>query len=368
LKPALLRNYAIRLETGEDGADDALVFTSETRRLVVRGRSFGTFVDRVVPLLDGEHTLEDIQDEVADVFAADDVAASVSLLRQNLVVEDAEEITLPSEAKERLAPQLNYLRQTSADPAATLDALRGATVTVVGLGAIGVVAATALAASGVGHVRCVDGATVSPADPYLSQLFDVDEVGLRRAEVVQEKIRSVSPATSTEAVVVELADDDRLPAAIEGSSFVLGCLDPGQSSITRALNRACLAQSTPWSGGTASALEGVVGPTVLPFETACYLCYEGRLVAAADDPAVTLAGLREQERRPEDLSRHRESLAFGAGVVGNLLALECFKALVGARPSTAGRIHTIDFATVTMRRHVVLRKPWCPACFPAAAS
>ena len=71
-----------------------------------------------------------------------------------------------------------------------------------------------------------------------------------------------------------------------------------------------------------------------------------------------LADLRQQDARKADESRHRENLAFGAGIVGHLLALEAFKALTGLRPPTAGRILTVDFWSPAMREHVVLRKPW----------
>jgi hypothetical protein len=38
---------------------------------------------------------------------------------------------------------------------------------------------------------------------------------------------------------------------------------------------------------------------------------------------------------------------------------------VGLWPKSAGRVLVVDFLTSTMKEHVVLRKPWCSACFPA---
>lgn len=362
LKPLLLKHYRIRIEPPREGAEGALIFTSERRRVVIGASSLDIFLERVVPLLDGHHTLEDIKAAVAGVFDPHDLENCLSLLLQHRIVEDAEGMTLSADVQERLAPQLSYLREVSPDPSQVIDRLAKAEVTVVGVGAIGAVAATALGAANVGRVRCVDGSAVSAADPYLSQTFSLDDVGRSRAEATRDRIHAVNPSTAVEVLLDELRTDEDAAGAIAGSDFVLGCLDPGLASTAYKLNRACLSQRMPWASATVSAFEGVVGPTVIPYETACFLCYQMRTVACTDDPVDTLADLRQRDERRTDESLYRENLAFGAGIVGQLLALEAFKALLGFRPATAGRIVTIDFMTCAMKQHVVLRQPSCPAC------
>jgi adenylyltransferase/sulfurtransferase len=363
LKPLLLRHYRVHFEPAAGDEEEALVFTSEGKRLVIRGRSLELFLERVVPLLDGRSSVEEIEAQTADVFDPRQLEQSLELLTANRVVEDAEASGLIGEADARLAPQLAYLREVSADPAGVMAALARAQVTILGLGAVGATAAAALAAANVGRIRCVDSSAVSAADPFLAQLFGQADVGRPRAEVARERIRSVSPETAVETVSDDLDADDAVVAAVEGSDFVLGCLDPGLSSVTYKLNRACLARLTPWSSATVTAFEGVVGPTVIPYETACYLCYQMRAVAARDDPEQALGELRALDRSRVDASAHRENLAFGAGIVGNLLALEAFKVILGMRSALAGRILTVDFMGPRMKQHVVLRKPWCPDCF-----
>ena len=161
-----------------------------------------------------------------------------------------ERAAYPPRTLDRLGPELGYFREVGTDPAALVDSLAGTRVTVVGLGAVGAVAATALAAANVGHIRCVDSSTISPADPYLAQLFGLPDVGLSRAEVVRDKIELVNPTVSVEVFSDELETDRDVTAAIEGSNFVLGCLDPGLLSITYRLNRAVFSQE----------LHGVLAP------------------------------------------------------------------------------------------------------------
>lgn len=268
----------------------------------------------------------------------------------------------------RLGPQLSYLQEISSDPRLVRERLAHARVTVVGLGAVGTVAATALAASSVGYVRCVDDSEVSTADPHLAQLFELTDVDSLRAEVAGEKIRAVNPDVSVDIRTGPLRTGEDVAGAVDASDFVLGCLDPGLAAITDTLNGACLARRTPWSHGTATAFEGIVGPTVIPYQTACYRCYLARTVACQDDPAGALRELEARYDDRVDMSAYRENIPFAAGIVGHLLALQAFHFLAGLWPRSAGRILVVDFLTSTMREHVVLRKPWCSACFAAHES
>ena len=290
----------------------------------------------------------------------------IALLAGHGLVVDADPVRIPDGDRARLGPQLAYVQEMSGDPGLVHERLASARVTIVGLGAVGAVAATALAAANVGHVRCVDESEVSPADPHLAQLFELADVGSLRAEVTGEKIRAVNPGVSVDVRTATLRSDDDVAGAVDASDFVLGCLDPGLAAMTDTLNRACLERRIPWSHATATAFEGIVGPTVIPYETACYRCYLSRTIACEDDPA---AALRELEARFDDrgdFSAYRENLPFAAGIVGHLLALQAFHLLVGVRPRSAGRVLVVDFLTSMMREHVVLRKPWCSACFAAS--
>jgi adenylyltransferase/sulfurtransferase len=368
VKPLLPKQYRLRLEPAREPGDRTLVLTSEGKRISLAGLSLETFVDRVVPLLDGNHTLEEIQSRVADVFDPSDLAESLRVLNRHGIVEDTELVVVADEVRERIEPELGYLRSVTAEPARILGRLSEARVTVVGLGAIGAVAATALAAANVGRVRCVDGTAVLPTDPFLAQLFSRDDVGRNRAEVTRERIAAVNPTTAVEVITAELRDDGDLEAAISGSDFVLGCVDPGLGALMLELNRLCLTLGVSWSSARVSAFEGIVGPTVIPAKTACYLCYLNRALACSYDPGEALADLKQQAESKSDASGYRENLPFGAGIVGNLLALEAFTALTSGYPQTAGRILTIEFATGTTKHHLVLRKPTCPACFPPDAA
>jgi hypothetical protein len=51
-----------------------------------------------------------------------------------------------------------------------------------------------------------------------------------------------------------------------------------------------------------------------------------------------------------------------------MLALEALREIIGLVPvPTQGKIVIFDLLDMSTSKHVVLRKPWCPACYPSAA-
>jgi adenylyltransferase/sulfurtransferase len=368
-RPRIPSHYYIRSEPPDQSGDEVLLFDSERRKVKLKGGSFREFVHSVVPLLDGTRTMSEIQAEVAGLFAPEDLAKFLRLLADYHLIQDAEPDTAPNEVRSVLEPQLNYFHELGLRPQEVQQQLGASVVAVWGLGGPGASAALALAASGVGGLRCVDALPISHTDPHLIPTFAPAEVGRNRAEVVRAKIVERFPRVEALAVPDPVANDADALRIIEGADLVVCCADPGMATHSYILNRACLKARITWTSCSVSGFEGIVGPTVVPSETACYLCYKMRAVACAANPEDELAHLRRLDRRKRDDSDRRENHAFGVGAVGNLIGLEAVKCLTGiAEPSALGRIIVLDFMTLACRTHAVLRMPWCPACSPAAGA
>jgi adenylyltransferase/sulfurtransferase len=93
-----------------------------------------------------------------------------------------------------------------------------------------------------------------------------------------------------------------------------------------------------------------------------------RSVASARDPEADFTFQQFLDGQRADDADRRENLGFSAGLVANLAGLEILKSLAGLGPcQTDGSILLVDFMQTTVRRHVVLRNPRCPVCFPPAS-
>jgi adenylyltransferase/sulfurtransferase len=366
-KPLLPSHYSVWFEPPDESGDEVLHIVSARRSLKLKGSAFREFHRRVVPLLDGRRSFEEIHRETADQFRAEDLAHALTLLGEQGVLVEGDEAELGADVSARLEPQLNFFREMTPSALAAQGRLAAATVAVVGLGGAGASTALALAAAGVGTVRCIDSEPVAVTDVYLSPIFALEEVGRGRAESLAARMRERAPQVRVSCHEQALESEDDVRIAVAGSDFVVCCLDGAQSNLAYKLNRVCLADSTRWISCSLGGAEVTVGPAVHPGQSACYLCYRMRLVACAGNPEDAFAFEKYLDRRKRDEGGRRENLVFGAGLAANLLGVEILKELTAlAEPSLVGRILTVGLADLSVQKHTVLRKPWCPACFPKA--
>ena len=362
-KPRLPSNYDVWCEPPDEGGDEVLHFVSERRRLKLKGHSFREFTRSVVPVLDGRHTWSEIQEHVADVFRPEDLAPCLELLSEHGILEDGGHDLDDEELARRIEPQLNLFHELEVNGSEAQKKLAAAAVSVVGLGGSGATAALSLAAAGVGTLKLIDSLEVREADVYFAPFLDLAAVGSPRASAARRMIEAAAPNVAVRACESELDSEAGLRAAVEGSDFIVCCLDAGQSNQVFKLNRVCLEAAIPWTSCVLAGTELVLGPTVRPGSGPCYLCYRMRVVACAANPEDAFDLERRLDRHKEDDSGRRENLVFAAGTAGNLVGMEVLKELTGmAVPTLRGKIAVVDLLQHSTTEHVVLRRPGCPAC------
>jgi adenylyltransferase/sulfurtransferase len=352
----------VLLDPPDDKGDETLTFVSLARRVKLRGYAFREFNRLVLPLLDGHHEVKQIAEACKDEFEAQDIEDALKLLHAHGLLRDA--AVEPSVAEDtRRLPQWNQWHDLGREPAEVQGRLAASTVAIVGINGAGAVAAQALAAAGIGTLRLIDSEPVHAADSYLASAYGRDMEGRARGEVLQDGLLHQWPTLRVRAQTQPLADDDAVAAAVEGANLVLCCLDDGRSSLAYKLNRVCVRLKMPWLVAGTAGTEVWVGPLIRSPETACYLCFRMRLVAATENPEDAYALASHLDRLRRDVSSTQESLVYGEGIAGHLAALEVTKALVDApAPAPSGQLVLFDLLALTTTRHKVLRKPWCPAC------
>jgi len=351
-RPRLPSHYYVFCEPPDDQGEETLHIVSERRRLKLRGRMFREFEQQVIPLLDGRRNLGEIEQQVADIFAPADLEAGLEMLAAQGVLEDG------AAGDSTLEPQANLFHELGLNAREAQEKLNQATVAVFGLGGAGTALALGLHASGLGKLRLVDDAPVTPADTFLSPVFTPADLGQARAEALRKRLPNGASAHSN-----ALQSDEEVAAVIHGCDYLVCCLDPGRASLIYRLNRACLAEKLRWISCTSGGLEAVIGPAIRPYETACYLCYKMRAVACAEDPESEFAFQRFLDRRKQDDTQRIPQTIFAAHLAAQLTGLELLKELVGTGSRAAGSVLVLDLLELSLKRYVVLRKPWCPACF-----
>lgn len=148
------------------------------------------------------------------------------------------------------------------------ERLAGATVMVVGAGAIGNEVIKNLALLGVGRVLVVDMDVIEQTNLSRAVLYRVEDVGRFKADVAAERARGLNPDVRAQALVGSVIDDVGL-GVFRRMDVVVGGLDNREARL--GINQACYRVDVPWIDGAIEVLDGIARVFVPP-EGACYEC------------------------------------------------------------------------------------------------
>ncbi len=273
----------------------------------------------LVSQLDGQTHV----DEILDAFDPEDrsdVAAVLRSLQEKSIVRDPGE-----QVDERRAKLGGYLSISDAESGA-VDRISRSIVTVIGAGEVGKRIAEDLLAADVGEIKYV--ALSSRSGEWGGSLDD-------------DRLKSIEPRA--------------LGDAVAASDFGVVAVDRPYPSITTTMNDVAHETDTPWTLGVVNGVDGQVGPTIYPGETACYECFRDR----ADAATQSRIGYQQVEQSDGVTDTLLPSFA---DVVAGMVATDVIRQLAGAAGHTTGRVVTYDFHDFAVQADDVLRLPRCSTC------
>jgi molybdopterin/thiamine biosynthesis adenylyltransferase len=243
-------------------------------------------------------------------------------------------VSFSDEEVERYARHL-MLREVGG---AGQQALKAASVLLVGLGGLGAPAGLYLAASGAGRIGLVDADAVALSNLQRQVLYATADVGRGKATVAAERLAALNPN-------VRLTPHPLMLDAANAAELVAGydvVLDGTDDFTTRfAVNAACVAAKKPLVSGAIGRWTGQVGV----FQgRPCYQC----LVPEIPPDAETCAAVGV--------------MGALAGVIGSMMALEAVKVITGAGEALAGRLLIYDALSAETRTVRVGADLDCPVC------
>ncbi len=340
------------------------------RTVVMNGRLVATILPRLLELLDGSRTIAEILEE----FRHDERDWAMAVLRQMQAKGLLEEAavspgaSLPKAEAERLAAQLAFFSRFLHEPQTAQIALRQSRVHVLGIDSMVWHVAVDLAAAGVGHLHIIDPWDVEPRDCISGGGWKTDDIGRARSAVLADYLQEHFPQATVHHGREIPSDVRTARRLLSESDLVILCLEKPDHSMCRWVNQACVERGIPWVAAYLSAVEAVIGPMVVPGETACYECYHLRRQSNQDR-------LEERQTVEQYLEQHRaERSPFGQlsplpSIAGGLVSLEALRQLAGfAQPSTYDAFLRVDLITLEAELHPILKLPRCPICGPLRRS
>lgn len=313
--PAFMKRLRLSPSASVTPAEDRVLLRSDLGTFAVSGKDVRTFLERIVPLLDGSRDGAEIAAALG-TYTPRSVEALLGLLDERGLLERVEERDADSDPA--LRGQDAFLRRWGGPAGEPAARLARAHVAVVGLGPVAEVALRALARSGLARID-----VVGPPGDALSALGAEVAAQARRCRV------------------------EARPSPSEGATLWVVAVSLGDAAEIERISRLAHHAAVPSLWGALSGGSAILGPLVKPGLTACRVC-------AAEGALNPLApGVAGPAAHPQRM----------AGLLGSALALEAQKVLFGYAESTlAGQVSIRDLRTLEARRHMLVRLPWCRVC------
>ncbi|MCS4086714.1 adenylyltransferase/sulfurtransferase [Salinibacter ruber] len=222
------------------------------------------------------------------------------------------------------------------------EALKNASVLLVGAGGLGSPAATYLAAAGVGRIGLVDFDSVEASNLQRQILYGTSDVGRPKLDAASERLEDLNPHVDVETHEVRLTSDNALDI-IDQYDVVA---DGTDNFPTRYLvNDACVMTGTPNVYASIFRFEGQV--SVFATEDGpCYRCLYEEPPPPGLVPSCAEGGV----------------LGILPGFIGTLQATEVIKVLTGVGEPLVGRLLMSDALNMDFRTVNVPTNPECPVC------
>jgi hypothetical protein len=341
LRPGLplLRRDAQTLQLGLDPASAVVVDDCPAVRAVLAALDGVRREDQVVTAAGG----------AAGVGPAAAAATLAELCRWGVVC-DADELieaigALPEPSRDRLAADVTAMALVG-PPRELARRRRAASVTVCGLATAGSTAARQLAVAGIGRLVLNDAAMVPPT-PGIAGVEPAQRPGRRHAWL-RDELRRVAPWTS-----VSLG-----PSALPADVVLLApAPEQGCSEADRDLCDGLIRSGTPHCVVSFGEATGVIGPFVVPGQSACLRCLD--LARRDEDPAwpVLLSQLTGMVAGGRGGGAAADSTL--AALAGTWAALEILGYLQGLPISTVGATLEVSLVGPTPTRRTWGVHPAC---------
>ena len=339
----------------------ALLFRSDTLTVRIEGPSTALFQERILPLLDTGKSLAEVAGALP-TFDVGDLRRQLDALVDVGVLERTRQ--LPIRAGGETAPLLALLRAARLPATDLLGRLERMRIAVFGLEGAGAHAAVLLDACGVGELFLVDPYPCQPGNLALMPLVGADAVGTRRDQALMHALEAQGSGTRVQVgPQPQAVTPDSINEIAGTSQLLIGSFDKGLSVVNGWLNTASMLHGVPVIYSQLAAHVALIGPVVVPDQSACHRCWRTRSLACEDvlSEAMAYEDLLNRQRHPR--LHERPVLPALAAYTGSLVATEAIKLLLSVGSGTlVGQVHEFDALRSRTRVHTFLQVPGCPAC------
>ena len=342
-----------------------IVYTKSLRKVF----SSTDEVTTLVSLLDGQRTTEELFAHLVEsypTFTYDQYKQIIDTLSsEGLIVFDSSSKPITEDVRTIHDRQVQFWEEMTTQVYGTdkyQERVQNSRVAVFGLGGTGSWIGMGLALSGVKHITIVDCDTVEASNLHRQILFTQENIGQSKVDAATRALRRIKNDLEITAHSIRIDEHSDLQAIISNHDLVFNCMDEPDINTTSAwVASACYDLGIPHIvGGGYAGHFGLIGPTIIPGQTACWECYQ----ANHKEEKLDLKPLTPWAPR-----RSSASIAPIAAIVANIQLWDALRILsrVGS-PTGINKTGEIDFMTLSIRWKELSTEHFCERCKGIATS
>src|SRR3989344_8878036 len=214
------------------------------------------------------------------------------------------------------------------------EILQNKKVAIVGVGALGTVAAELLARAGVSSLILIDRDIVEESNLQRQTLFDEKDIGKNKTTAAEKRIREINSNARVETFSVHLNPENI--HLLQSADLILDCTDNLQTRFL--INDYCKKERKPWIYAAAIKTSGYVMP-IFPDGT-CLQCF-----------------LSESSQETCDTVGVLNTITFS---IASLQATLALKILLGKEVKPT--LHHFDIWNQQLKKLKIKKKENCPTC------
>ncbi|KJY83821.1 molybdopterin-synthase adenylyltransferase [Vibrio galatheae] len=222
------------------------------------------------------------------------------------------------------------------------EALKQASILILGAGGLGCASSQYLATAGIGKLTLIDDDVVELSNLQRQVLHHDADIGVKKVVSAANSLKQLNPYIEVGTVDKRLSDDE-LNALIEQHDLVLDASDNVETR--NQLNKLCYALKTPLVSGAAIRMEGQV--SVFTYQDPNQPCYQ---CLSALFGSTALSCVEAGVMSPV------------VGIIGAVQAMEAIKVIANYGTPKQGKILMLDAMSMSWREMNLTKMPNCPVC------
>lgn len=207
-------------------------------------------------------------------------------------------------------------------------------------------------------ITVVDGEKIKNSDIEFCplNLYSKEDINISRCEVAKRKFKYNS---NIEFFPMNTKEIDKNIDLINNSDLIILCSDTISPYLHRIVNRICLKNKRTWISARYLGNIAEIGPTIIPYKTPCFTCYEYRVKSNIYNLEDYLIFENYLERKKEDYG----ALKMFYEIIASYLSLETIRILTNYnRPITMNAVLSVNFKDYLITIDNILKIPNCPSC------